>query len=165
MAKEDKKVETAKQEPVVHIYEKDMKPKQKVLNLDTMEDSEIQLFYKEYSINTDAPIAEVLKAAQKLVQPAEKHAKALVEFASREAYKLAKEKALSVGNYMSTALRGALTDIMSRITQFADNKAADNFAYWAEAYKDKANPERQAKAKKLLERAKMLVDSEEFGTM
>lgn len=157
--------ENVKAEPVAHIYEKDMKPKQKVLNLDTMEDSEIQLFYKEYSINTDAPIQETLKAALKLVQPAEKQAAALCRYASQEAYKSAKEAALAKGNYMSSALKSALTDIMARVTAYADNKAADNFAYWAEAYKDKANPERQAKAKKLLERAKMLVDSEEFGTM
>lgn len=165
MAKE-KVMAEEKNEGKVFIYEKEMKPKQKVLNLDTMEDSEIQLFYKEFSPNPEAPLAEVIKHAQKLVQPGEKQAKALCEFASREAYRQAKEKALATGNYMSSALRSALTNLMGALEKFADSKAGDNFQYWQECYKDKSKPERQASAKKLLDRAKLtLVDSEEFSAL
>lgn len=158
MAAKDEKTNEARSAIVV--VEK--KQKVPILNLDTMEESTILLVYKEFSVNGEIPAPEALKHALKLV-PVEKQAAALCKFAGSESYQAAKALELTKGNYMSSALRSALTDIMSRIEMFANSKAADNFSYWQDAYKDKANPDRQAKAKKLLDKAKMLVDTDDSG--
>ena len=161
MAKKEEKMADTKNDAVVVIYEKDLKPKQTVLDLSTMGEVEIQLFYKEYSPNPAAPIAARLEAARKLVQPADNQAIALCKLANAQNYQAAKAAAMAKGDYMSAQLRSALTSIMAGIQAFAENGAKENFAYWSEAFKDKSNVDRQAKAKKLLDRAKLLVDNED----
>ena len=157
--------EVAETPAIAGIVTQELKQKQTVLNLDTMEDSEISLIYNKVVPNNEAPIEVQLSAATELVSPVEKRVTALCNFATSENYRAAKEAALATGNYMNSALRSALTGIMGGIAAFSENKAGANFDYWKDAYKDKANPDRQAKAKKLLDRAKLLVDTEEFGSM
>jgi hypothetical protein len=130
-----------------------------------MSDSDITLEYNKVAPNDKAPVADQVAAAQELVQPESKRAIALCAYATSQNYKAAKEKALASGNYMSAALRSQLTQLMGGIASFADQKAGENFEYWKGAYKDAANPDRQAKARKLLERAQSLLDTDEFADM
>jgi hypothetical protein len=163
MAKETKQME--KETLKSPLVETELKQKQTVLDLDTMADADIMLVYKKITVNSDVPAAAQITALEKIVHPVEKRIQALCSFATSENYRVAKESALAKGNYLSSTLRSALTQIMSGIGAFAENSAKDNFAYWVEALKDAKNPDRQAKAKKLLERAKLLVDTEDIATM
>jgi hypothetical protein len=151
--------------PTLIITSKELKPKQEILDLASMANTNIQLFYKEFSVNPDAPQELVLAAVADLVSPDSERVKAFVRYANAQQYQEAKKKALAGGDYMSPQLRSALTGIMAGIEAFADRTAADNFTYWQEAYKDTANAVRQGKARKLLDRARMQLDNAEFEGM
>ena len=142
-----------------------LKPKQTYLDLDTMADAEVQLVYNEYGINPSADFAAVMDAAKALCQPEVEQVKAFIRYANGKAYQDAKTAALAKGNYMSQALRSALTDIMSKIDAFSERKAGENFTYWQEAFTATDNPSRQAKARKLLDRARQQIELSEFADM
>jgi len=147
---------------VLGVVETELKQKQTVLDLDSGTDAEILLIYKKFTANDKAPVTVQLAAAAKLVSPDEKRVEALCAYATSQAYRVAKEGALSKGNYLSAQLRSKIVGIMQNLDAFSELSAKECFERWLSGYKDKANVKRQASAAKLLERAKA---TEEFSDL
>lgn len=169
MAKQKKETEMTpaveEQKPIVAVAAievTDLKPKQTVTDLDTMEDIQILIVYKSYtpSLNKDGSLvageAETLAAAQALVTPAAKQITALLKFATSEAYQEAKRAAFAKGNYLTPELKRMAVSLMSNLDAYSSLSAKDLGERWMTGVREK-----KPGALKWLERARAILDAEE----
>ena len=139
----------------------ELKQTQKVINLDTQEEQDITLVYSKFSPNPATAIALQLAEIGKLVTPDSERVLALCNYASSQAYQVAKAKELAKGNFLTAAIRSAITGLMGNMVAYAENSAKDNFGRWLAGYKAK-----KVSAVKLLDLAKASIsEKSEMGDL
>lgn len=116
---------------------KNLKPKQPWLNLDTFEDEEVTLEYKEYGLNSKASSKAQYEALDSMVQPESEKAKAYLIFINKREYANAKAKVLASGNYMTPQLKSTITGFMQLVEAYSTLKGSECFDRWLAGYKAK----------------------------
>jgi hypothetical protein len=106
-----------------------------VVDLATGEDQTLKYDYITVSLNEKLPPSVVLAEMSKLVSPELKQAKALANFYASEKNGESRKAVLNGGNYLTSALKSTLLDLMRQKADFADLKAADVIARWLTGYR------------------------------
>lgn len=124
----------------------DLKPKQKVLNLETNEDAEIEVISQRFELpkydaavhGTRADFARsAMLAASALVQPVEQQIDALLYRATQNSYQAGKATALASGNFLTQDLRTNIVQIMKGNNAYADFSASECFNKWKAGFAEK----------------------------
>lgn len=149
----------------VAIINQILKQKQKVLDLETGDDSaEIELVYSkyvspEYDSAKFSPLTEdefnavLLEKAGELISPISNQISAFLAKAQSDGYQAAKQTALSKGNYLTADLKAKIVQVMRGNQAFVELTAADCYKRWRDGYTAK-----KPGAFKVLETAKALGD-------
>lgn len=144
----------------------ELKPKQKVLNLETNEDAEIEVVSQRFELpkydekihgTKQTFVHAAMLAATALVQPVEQQIDALLYRATQNSYQAGKTAALAGGNYLTADLRSNIVQIMRGNNAYADMSATDCFNKWKAGYK-----EQKPGAIKVLTMAQDMGSVEEF---
>jgi len=140
------KKETEKMAKTVDLKITNLSPKQKVMNLDTNEETEITVTSQRFEApdydealyaSTEEFETDLLHTVMALVTPKAKQIEAFLKYATSESYQSGKSAALATGNFMSSELRGRLVQIMRGNNAFAEMSASDAYKYWLNGYKEK----------------------------
>lgn len=154
-------------EGTLEIFKQVNKQKQEILNLDSGKDEEITVFQATYIVpdfnpeihgTLEAYESTKLKAAQSLVQPANKQADALLKYAASEVYAQSKREALASGNFMSAELRSVLITGLKARPAFSKMTAKEVFERWMKGFQSGV-----PQTKKYLEDAKVILSLQNGG--
>lgn len=121
-----------------------VKQKQKLVNLSTGQQDDVEITYTKFSPVAFDPkvhgsdkgkfLHQVLADAQKMVQPIDSQIEALLKFAGSESYDAGKTKALAGGNYLTQEIRSAIVEYLRMYPSFAEKSAKDIFDGWLGHY-------------------------------
>lgn len=139
MTNEPEQVDT----PVVVVLKvQDLKPKQKALNLETMQEDEIPVLSKKWSLpeynekehkSPEAFTSAALDAARELVGSAEEQIAAFLAYAASRSYQEGKAAAFPSDKYLTKEVADKVTAIIRGDAKFAQNTKSEILDRWKKA--------------------------------